>query len=225
MYRGKHSKPVKKQNKPLILLASLVLILMVTTGGTLAVLITNDGPLQNIFNPTEVSSAVVEKGADGSSDFDNAVKTNVRIQNTGNIDAYLRASITVNWKNEAGKILGTPVNTGDFRLTLSDSEKWCLGSDGFLYYTEPVAPGDLTEILISELVPLAEAPAAGYYLSADILCSAVQADGTTQTETLYPGVPEGTPPVVAAWGSYAGGSVKTVNSDGILEIQAPPLIM
>ena len=92
-------------------------------------------------------------------------KTNVKITNTGNIDAFIRAHITANWFGDAGSEHGvavgyTSVDGSDFleawKMTkvgtvYSDNfggsfenlpgADWVPGPDGFFYYTKVVPAG------------------------------------------------------------------------------------
>ena len=55
------------------------------------------------------------------------------------------------------------------------SLKWARGSDGFYYYSDPVAPGDVTELLIKSIYPIVEAPE-GYSLKVHIAATAIQSE-------------------------------------------------
>lgn len=88
-------------------------------------------------------------------------KTKVKITNTGNVDAFIRAHITANWFGYAGTNYGVAIGyksqtSGEFvdiwRMetpTTSNygtfeglpGEGWAIGADGFFYYTEMVPAG------------------------------------------------------------------------------------
>ena len=68
----------------------------------------------------------------------------VRVKNTGSNPAYIRV--------EVQKAIALAADShGDVDLGLIsldfDSEKWILGSDGYYYYNEPLAPGETTAAL------------------------------------------------------------------------------
>ena len=89
-------------------------------------------------------------------------KTDVVITNTGNVPAFIRASIIANWCGKAGEKYSVATGyanetTDDFlpawRMSGTDGDnfggvfeglpgtKWVQGSDGFFYYTDPVPAG------------------------------------------------------------------------------------
>lgn len=174
MYKGKRlmKKQPRRWNRSAALLVCLLLALGCTVGGTLAYIFTNTSPVENIFQPTEVTTTVEEK-------FENGVKSNVKIQNTGSTDAWLRAAVVVTWQNAAGEVYGkAPVQGTDYSITYNVSEqvtsgKWVKGADGFYYWPSPVAPEDLTGVLITSCTYKANAPE-GYTLAVEILGSGIQ---------------------------------------------------
>ena len=164
---------MKRNNKKVLLtLVSLVLILCVTVGGTLAYLFANTVPLKNIFNPTKVTTDVTE-------DFDGTTKTNVCIKNTGDIDAEIRATVIITFQNEKGEVYGQlPVEGEDYEIEWGDG--WTAGNDGFHHYPDTVAPGESTSALIDSITSKGTPPA-GYKLCVEILGSGIQAVGITGT--------------------------------------------
>lgn len=183
MKRGKRELPRKWNQKGLTALAAVALILCCTVGGTLAWLATSTEDVQNTFVPASVTSYVDES-------FVNNTKSNVRIQNTGDVDAYIRAAIVVNWADAAGNVYGVaPVENEDYQLNLNLVSGWVKYGD-YYYYTQPVLPNGYTAYLINSCTQLEGAPASGYALQVTILADAIQADG----------VKDGTKAVVDAWG-------------------------
>lgn len=171
-------------NRKSILITSVALLLLVAVGTTLAYVFTKTEPVENKFNPSKVSCAVVENG-NLSENTANVVqtgnnKTNVQIKNTGDTDAYIRVAVVINWMSENGtKVWATkPVEGTDYSITYATGTGWVKGSDGYWYYTRSVPPMDgsnLTGILISDAKVLKDAPQEGYYLSIEIVASALQA--------------------------------------------------
>lgn len=181
------------KKRTLLTLVSLLAILCVTVGGTLAYLVTTSGPITNTFQPTTVTTQVVEK-------FDGKVKSDVVIKNTGTTDAYIRAAVVATWQDKDGNVYGkAPVPNVDFKYatTLKNGE-WQLGSDGFYYYAKPVAPGASTTQLIREAGPDETRTPEGYYLSIEIIGSGIQAKGKDAN---------GKTPVELAWGEAAAKAV------------------
>lgn len=193
-----------KMKKSIALLISLILVLTVTVGGTLAFLIATSDTVKNTFTPSSVTTEVYEE-------FENNLKKNVSIKNTGDTAAYIRAAVVVTWQKyneETGKydVYGTvPVKGTDYEISynLGDQAnhegKWILGSDGFYYWPSFVEPGETTGVLIKRAAASTPAPAEGYTLCIEILGSGIQAEGVDEA---------GKSPIELAWGSVAAGFVK-----------------
>ncbi len=173
----------KVLNKKSMLITSVALLLLVAVGTTLAYIFTKTEPVENKFNPSKVSCAVVEANGtpvSGSIVNTGTTKKDVQIQNTGDTDAYIRVAVVVNWMSKDGtKVWATkPVEGTDYSITYATGTGWVKGSDGYWYYTRSIPPTDgsnLTGILISDAKVLKDAPQEGYYLSIEIVASALQA--------------------------------------------------
>lgn len=161
-----HRKPTKP-GKILAGIAVLcLLVALCTTGGVYAYLVSVAPPLSNSFEPAVVTCDVEEVFTDG-------VKRDVRVRNTGNINAFIRAAVVVNFVSDDGKILATsPVPNTDYTVSW-DASGWMQGADGYWYHRKAVAPDGLTAPLIKEAKALS-APA-GYRLQIQIVAAAVQA--------------------------------------------------
>lgn len=184
----------KNIKKKTLLTMSVALLLSVAVGVTLAYILTKTEPVENTFNPSKVACAVVENGSatentDGIVE-NRATKTDVKIKNTGDTDAYIRVAVVVNWMSDNGtKVWATkPVKSidgtdGDYTITYNLKDNgWIDGGDGYYYYTQPVAKSDLTDILITSATQLTQKGPVGtdntqYYLSIEIVASAIQANG------------------------------------------------
>lgn len=171
--------------KKVIALVATVLLLTVAAGATLAYILTNTDPVENVFTPSKVACAVVENDnapVTGSDVKDVSVKENVKIQNTGDTDAFIRVAIVVTWQNADGTVYAQkPVAGTDYSITFDKNSGWVKGADGFYYYTKEVIAdktgagnGDMTAVLISEAKAMKDAPAEGYNLSIEIVASAIQ---------------------------------------------------
>lgn len=176
-------------NKKSIIITSVILLLLVAVGTTLAYVFTETEPVENTFIPSRVSCAVVENGKEpvsGSLVNISDSKNNVQIQNTGDTDAYIRVAVTVNWMNADGTRVWAqkPIQNTDYTITYNLSEDgWFDGGDGFYYYSKavsPTSPNNLTEILISNAALMSGVTApvgtdnTQYYLSIEIVASAIQ---------------------------------------------------
>lgn len=138
MYRGKHiahkatRKPNKGVGKVSALLLSLLLLTVFAVGGTVAYLVTKTTPVQNTFTPAAVSCEVTET-------FENNVKSNVNVTNTGDTDVYIRVKLVsyrVKEVNGEVKHIGGTATVPDFTL----GTNW-VKNGGYYYYTQPVSPG------------------------------------------------------------------------------------
>lgn len=196
MYKGKHLKHEKpsRWNKSKAMLVSLLLVIGVTIGGTLAFLVTSDGPVTNTFTPSQVTTYVDEDVTTVP-----GTKQNVRIQNTGDTTAYIRAAVVVTWQDANGNVLGEkPVEgekaeyTIDYQLsTTQGAGCWIEGADGFYYWTSPVLSYDedadncYTGVLINSCKAKNSktigtgADEVTYYLTVEIIGSGIQSVPTT----------------------------------------------
>ena len=185
MYHGKHSvsragraprRP--RMSRTALVLAAVVLVLGAAIGGTVAWLAANTPGLTNTFTPGEVKCTVEET-------FANGVKRNVKIKNTGNTDAYIRAKVVVTWKDRDGNVYGgaTPAEGTDYTISYRTSG-WRQVGD-YWYCTQPVAPDGLTPELISEAKPVDGKAPAGYALSIEILAEAIQSSPASAVQEAW----------------------------------------
>lgn len=166
MYQPKHAMPRCSLVKIVMLLLATLCVLTATVGGAYAYITAQTPSLSNRFDPVEVTCAVEEV-------FDGTVKKNVTVRNTGDIDAYIRATVVINWVNEQGQVLATaPVEGIDYTLALGDSD-WIKGSDGFWYYRYTIAPSAATPDLLAAISPATTRK--GYHLQVQVLATAIQA--------------------------------------------------
>lgn len=189
----------KNMKKKTLLTMSVALLLAGAVGITLAYIFTKTDPVENTFKPSKVSCAVVETDEKGTVTentsnivYTGTTKKNVQIKNTGDTDAYIRATVVVNWMSADGTKVWAkkPVEDIDFTISYNlSNDGWINGGDGYYYYTKPVAKSDLTDILITSATQLTQKGPVGtdntqYYLSIEILASAIQADGMGATSAL-----------------------------------------
>lgn len=174
MYQGAYQSkkpPVRRRrrsHKPTLLMMALAIVLGAFVGTTVAYLFTNTDALTNTFNPAKVTTEITE-------DFDKNVKDNVKVKNTGDIDAYIRAAVVVTWQDVNGNVHPTaPVAGTDYTVTWT-MDGW-VKSGNFYYYTKPVAAGASTGILLTDCKPVEGMAPEGYHLSVEILASAIQSE-------------------------------------------------
>ncbi len=150
-----------------ILLAAVIVLLAGAVGGTWAFLVAQSEPVQNNFTYAHVSCTIDEK-------FDGTTKSDVQIQNTGDIPAYIRARIVVTWKDENGNVSSTvPVKNTDYTITFNETDWTQQG--GYWYCKTAVNPDGFTPKLITECKKTGTAPK-DYDLSVEILADAIQSE-------------------------------------------------
>lgn len=165
MYRGKHDKK-RRMKKSVALAVSLVLLLVFGVGGTLAFLVDETRPLKNLFTPSQVKTEVTET-------LDGSTKSNVKVKNTGNTTAWIRAAVVITWQDAEGNVYGAlPVEGTDYSISYNKTG-WLTGADGFYYYTNPVESQAETDVLIKSCTYTANAPE-GYSLCVEIVCGGIQ---------------------------------------------------
>lgn len=164
--RGRKRKP--RINKTAVLLTAAVLLIGTVVGSTVAYLIAQTDAVENTFEYAKVSCKVTES-------FNGSEKTDVKVENTGTTDAYIRATYVVNWLDAQGNIVASVPEGYSYTLTENPDSKWTEGNDGYFYYLTPVGPGDSTPgSLLTCTVTRPENPE--YRLSVEILATAIQSE-------------------------------------------------
>lgn len=141
-------------------------------GGTVAFLATRTDEVENTFVPAAVSCKVNETLSGNQ-------KSNVTIQNTGNIKAYIRAAVIVNWVKADGSVCGAVHEAATNVFTPGTGWEYDQ-STGFYYYTQPVDPGASTGNLIPSAT-LATSSVDGCTMQIEIVASAIQAEGLSNS--------------------------------------------
>ena len=165
----------KKRLLPILLVVLLVGLL--TVGGTVAYLMQTTDPVVNTFKPNQVTVELHES-------FNNTTKSDVYVENTCDIPIYVRVALVPVWEDADGKVMGISASMADLDVTYGSNWK---KSGDYWYYTKAVPADGVTEDLIeSATVNTAN----GYKLNLQILVEAIQADGTDGSQKA----------VVDAWG-------------------------
>lgn len=167
-----HGKRAKKRHlaRPVLLALSLVLLLSLSVSGTLAYLVANSGPKVNVFEAGKVTIIVDEPGWHNG----NSVKNNVTIENTGNVPAYIRATIVANWVDGSGNIIEGAYEGKDY-TAIAPAGGWEEMGE-YWYWTSKVPAGENTGALINECKVTGTAPAGADHLQLTILSQAIQAE-------------------------------------------------
>ena len=168
----------KFSRKTLAFAISLAALVLVTAAVTLAYIVATTPPVNYDLTPAVVSCSVT--------DTDGERMNSVAVKNTGNVDSYVRAVVTVNWVSESdGSIYApAPAVSADYSIDFGQSAHWHLGSDGFYYYTAPVGAAQSTELLISRVTQMAEAPE-GCRLAVNVIAQSIQANPKKAAEELW----------------------------------------
>ena len=179
---------------------SLALAGALAIGGTIAYITTSTKDVENSFMPSSVSCEVIE---DNFTNGVSTVKTGVCVKNTGDVDAYIRAKVVVNWVDDEGNVLGVEPKAGTDYLIQAPGSGWSYcASDDCYYYASRVPAESFTNDLIDYCKVNSSAPADGYALSVEILASAIQADGVNS---------QGKAPVEAEWGVKLDPATKIIS--------------
>lgn len=149
-------------------------ILLAGTIGTLAWLSVT-GVLVNQFGIGSVTPLVQEE-------LSGNVKSNVKAKNTGTAPAYIRAAVDIYWQDatSSARLWDEPKAGTDYEIAWSVADvsgakqdsTWVKASDGFYYWTSPVAPGEETGMLIKSVTELKVTQ--GRNLVVDVSTQAVQ---------------------------------------------------
>ena len=149
-------------------------ILLAGTAGTLAWLSVT-GVLVNQFGIGSVTPSVQET-------LNGKVKSDVKAKNTGTAPAYIRAAVDIYWQDQDGaRLWDEPQAGSNYEIAWSvadapganSADNWVKASDGFYYWTSPVAPGAETGVLINRVTELKATE--GRNLVVDISIQAIQA--------------------------------------------------
>lgn len=198
-YQGRHEakasscgqKRIHLNGRLTAMVIATVMLLALAIGGTVAWITSSTGPITNTFTPSQVSCKVEENFNDRT-----GVKSNVKVQNTSDIPAFIRVKLVTYRTNAQGQHIGGTATVPTF----TPGEGW-REHNGYYYYTQPVQPQNFTGILIDEIRlqdPYMDAD--GGRQAMDVMAEAIQS------------VPEAA--VKEAWG--AGFSI---NTDGSLNVQ------
>ena len=135
---------------------------------------------------------------------ENSVKSSIKVENTGELDAYIRVRLVGYWQDSKGYPVGL-----DFTMpaiTINSTDWIASTAEPYTYYYKHIVPKhdpssdeyDLTKELITDSISLTMVndPYNGvnyeYYPVIEVFAEAIQAEGITDLDD--------TPAVVNAWG-------------------------
>ena len=178
MYKGKYedkhreeaaapaSEKTLRTGRVTAIVMATVLLLALAIGGTVAWLSTNDTPITNTFTPSQVTCKVTEN-------FDKATgeKTKVNVQNTGDIDAFIRVKLVSYRTNDEGKHIGGTAELPHFEL----GANW-VEYEGYYYYKLPVKAGGTPATNLTNSMTLTSkyTDADGGHQAIDVMAEAIQ---------------------------------------------------
>lgn len=148
-----------------ILLVILLIASLALCGTVFAYMFRQTEAKNNQFIPAEVSCEVKE-AFDGTDK-----KTSIKVQNTGNIKAYLRVSFVSYWVDSSGNVVSKPSVMPSFEI----KDGWIKKSptEDVYYYTKPVAPTQSTDELLNSNITLT-VDENGYLQVVDVFAEAIQ---------------------------------------------------
>ena len=141
--KGKYSRNHKRFNSRFVaLLSSLVLILGLTAGATIAYLADDTDAVINTFTPGK-TDIVIDEG------FDGTTKSNVKVNlSSDSVNSYVRARVIINWVEDGKVLAAMPAVEGySEKIDMSNISWTQIGE--YYYYNGVVAPNGATSNLIN----------------------------------------------------------------------------
>lgn len=177
---------MKNKRFPRVLILFLVLTVLVPS--VFAYMIHKSQTVENALIPGKVDCVVREK-------FNDIVKSEIKVENTGNTKAYIRVRLVFNWVDSAGTVVAR--SFGTMPGVSWDMINWIKDeADNTYYYKYPVEVGKTTGDLLTvdwtmnAVSEVTNGLTYYYYPVMEVLAEAIQADGKIGDE----------PAVTDAWG-------------------------
>ena len=166
-----------KKKRLLWALIALILVVALATS-VCAYMFRKSQTVANIFKPAVVKCEIHEG-------FDQKTKSEITVENTGNIDAYIRVRLVFHWEDSKGNVVGWNMTPPSFTCFTGNGENWIQGTDSYTYYYKvAIAPGESTTDLLKtniKMEPVVKEETAGgttvkfyYYPVVEVLAEAVQ---------------------------------------------------
>lgn len=135
----------------------------------------NTEEVDNTFIPAYVDCVVNETFADNK-------KTAITVENTSNIDAYIRVRMVSYWSDERGSIVNKTSEMPAFNI----ADDWIQDADNdTYYYTKKVAPDAFTTTLLDSAITL-RVSSEGYRQVVEVFAEAIQAEPAKAVESAWP---------------------------------------
>lgn len=175
MYRGKYEDKHREEaaapanektlrtGRVTAIVMATVLLLALAIGGTVAWLSTQDTPITNTFTPSKVACEVQEE-------FNGTVKSDVNVNNTGDIAAFIRVKLVTYRTNDQGQHIG-----GTAEISFKPGAGWVKHGD-YYYYTKPVEPNQAPDDALINSIQLTKdyTDADGGRQAIDVMAEAIQ---------------------------------------------------
>lgn len=157
MKKGKFANSPSPKYKTLIVVLSIILVVCIGAGATLAFFANSTGPIINTFQSGSAGAEIYEEKT-------NTAKTCIQVKNTGDSPVYVRVRLVSYFEDDFGNVLpqDSPV------VSFTRGENWeQIGS--YYYYKLPVGAGGFTSDLLGTDVTMS----AGQVI--EVLADTVQA--------------------------------------------------
>lgn len=153
------------RNKKNRFLIPVILAVAVLCGSVYAYMYRKSMAVDNTFIPAYVDCVVNEDFADNK-------KTSITVENTGNIDAYIRVRLVSYWIDESGAIVSKSSEMPTFGI----ADDWIPDAGNYTYYyTKKVAPDAFTTTLLDSDITL-RLSSEGYRQVVEVFAEAIQAE-------------------------------------------------
>ncbi len=177
MQKGKYLRTKAKKGKTVILILSLMLLLAVAVGGTVAYLQTTSNRVTNTFTPAEVKITPNEVKMD-------TTKENITFKNEGSVPVYIRATLVIYWTDLIGGSVQTVAPPPDSSVSVGSVRDGWFQVGDIYYYAQPVAPGSETTVMLETItVTVSDGSTAQCHI--DVRAEAIQAEPLTVVESAW----------------------------------------
>ena len=154
-----------------ILLWALLVSLILVCGITVAYLYRATNDVTNELVPGVVECKVHEQTDTGTTTANS--KTSIKVENTGNLEAWLRVRLVSYWVNADGQI----VAKASEMPTFTPAADWYSAGNDTYIYTKPVAPGGSTgDLLGSGSSITLQTSTEGYQQVVEVFADAIQSE-------------------------------------------------
>lgn len=143
MKNGKFANAPSPKHKTMIIVLSIILLVCIGVGATLAYFANSTGPVINTFQSGTVGAEIVE-------DISGNTKNSITVKNTGSVPVYVRVRLVSYFEDDSGVL---PQDSPVVSVTLDTNWKQ-IGS--YYYYKLPVGAGDSTGNLLGSQLAMAE---------------------------------------------------------------------